>query len=170
MSQTTREPVEPQADPCVLTQRQIQESTINHLAALKAKIFHPQYYQLGRISIDDDELASLGIRKMSALDVDETAPFDPEPLFFRPCPVDEGEDFPALVHGSLRHDRTQVVSKYNTSAWKPECQLEEQKCSPDGINKVFGHHSLDRVQWFMAALQFVESGILEERSPWKYSL
>ncbi len=55
--------------------------------------------------MEDDELASFSIRKLSPIDVDETAPFDPDPLFFQPYPLHDKVDFrTALVQGVKETD------------------------------------------------------------------
>lgn len=164
MSQETPAPVEA----CVPTQREMQMCAWKHLAAIKAEIYHP-FTDQGRVTLEEDHLASLGIRKMSALDVDENAPFDPEPLFFQPYSLDGVDDFPAFVHGLLAFDHTQ-----RGCAWKPECEMED--CSSAEINggSGIGHHSLDRLYWFLGVLRSYwhcrDTGILEERTSWEYDM
>lgn len=72
--------------------------------------------------------------------------------------------FPALVHGSLRKEKTQI-----RWAWKPECDWDEQLCPVHGIAENYGHHGLDRLHWFTSALHFFDSGILT-KIKWDYDL
>ncbi|KAI3393140.1 hypothetical protein diail_4708 [Diaporthe ilicicola] len=64
-------------------------------------------------ALTDEQLKALSIRKGAPLDVDQDAPFDPEPLFFPPLPIEEGQD--------VRSVMLDAVSKFGLSRWHANC-------------------------------------------------
>ncbi|KAK3934451.1 hypothetical protein QBC46DRAFT_76782 [Diplogelasinospora grovesii] len=97
--------------------------------------------------LDDGQLESLCIRKLPPLDVDGTAPFDPEPNFFRPYPLDDNQDFPTVVNQHLDGQEGKI--------WRNGCKYDEYDDCPDW-------HCADfRAIWFKESLG-LDDGILEQ--------
>ncbi|KAL1865940.1 hypothetical protein VTK73DRAFT_4946 [Phialemonium thermophilum] len=72
-----------------------------------------------RTTIDDEELAALGVVRSTNLDVDNAAPFDFEPRFFRPCYDRELELQQVGRERSRIWGETLDVGKYTNPEWVP---------------------------------------------------
>ena len=90
------------------TRRFIQKAQLEELEKLKK-----QLYTLRQPVFDDTELENLSIRKLPALDTDETAPLDLEPLFFQPYPVSDGDDFQSLAQEALEDEEPRWMNMCN---------------------------------------------------------
>lgn len=111
--------------------------------------------------LEDSHLQALGIHKLPDIDVDEHAPFDPEPLFFRPYPLDGVEDLPSFVNGAIDEDLY-----YDTlHRWKKPC--EESYCPGDAIC-LDRHCSCSRYDWVHFTAGEFGDGILG-KTKWQYS-
>lgn len=103
-------------------------------------------------SLSDSHLERLNIRKLPEIDVDETAPFDPEPLFFRPFPLDGIDDLPKFMHGALHEGFADTSDE-----WKKPC--EEPWCPGFGNSSGFDCSS-KRFKWIHATAGRYWDGIL----------
>jgi hypothetical protein len=103
--------------------------------------------------LDDSHLQALGIRKLPDIDVDGHAPFDPEPLFFRPYPLDDGEDLPSLVNGA--HSLWQL----DGALWHWEKPCQRSYCPGEHIDQDL-HCSCRRYSWMDAMAGQYDHGIL----------
>ena len=82
-----------QLDPATTEGRRLlQKQQLRALTELRSEIL-----SLDPAVFNDDQLASLAIRKLSPIDVDGSAPFDPDPLFFLPYPMEDGQDFRSMA-------------------------------------------------------------------------
>lgn len=158
---------------CPPTRRQMQLLGIEHLEEIKAQLvydrpcwgIHTQgpTESHGRPTLSDHELKALGIQKLPAIDLDETAPFDPEPLFFSPYPIDEVDDFPVLVQKSMGDRRYSE----GHDDWEPACT--DSSCP----GWCMGPTSDDtqRLRWFNRTMcpSYRGKGILS-RTDWHRSL
>lgn len=126
------------------------------------KQLHATLQELNRLDVpvlEDSHLQALGIHKLPDIDVDEHAPFDAEPLFFRPYPIDGVEDPPALVNGALRYGSEDALSR-----WEKPCA--ESYCPGDLIGLDM-HCSCSRYCWARCVAGKYGDGILGE-SKWQY--
>lgn len=111
--------------------------------------------------LEESHLQALGIRKLPDIDVDEHAPFDPEPLYFSPYPLDGVEDLPDLVNGAINEDLY-----YDTlQRWKRPCA--ESYCPGDLISHNM-HCSCSRFKWAHYMSGAFGDGILG-KTKWQYS-
>lgn len=132
------------------TRRQMQLLALDHLEEMRSilvcdyrcSVYHARQ---GPTQIHGDrdlnavELEALGIRKLQDIDVDEMAPFDPEPLFFQPWSSDETVDFPTLARQAMGdHEYT------HRSGWKAACS--ESSCT--GWCDDYHVESSRRIRWF----------------------
>ena len=127
------------------------------------KQLHATLQELDRLDVpvlEDSHLQALGIRKLPDIDVDEHALFDLEPLFFRPYPLDDDEDLPGLVNGSLSLDLCDDAS----TRWKSPCV--ESYCPGDNIGLDM-HCSCSRYDWAHHIAGQYGSGILG-KTKWQY--
>jgi hypothetical protein len=99
---------------------------------------------LRQTALDDDQLETLLIRKLPAIDVDEIAPFDPDPLFIRPYPLaDDARDFPTVVAQALLDGQPR---------WNSPC--DQDNCSDDLC-------ASRRAEWFIDSFGTCGEGIRE---------
>lgn len=95
--------------------RLLQQGQFDHLAWLLDEV-----HALRQIGLDDDQLELLSIRKLPAIDVDEVAVFDPEPLFLQPYRLDnDALDFPTVVADALYDDAK--PKKWTKSCTRDKC-------------------------------------------------
>lgn len=126
---------------------------------------HATLKELNRIDVpvlNDSHLQTLGIRKLPDIDVDEHAPFDPEPLFFSPYPFSEGEDMPDSVKGAL--DYPQAWYDDINRAWKEPC--ERSDCPAELIHYK-RHCSCSRYDWVHTMAGENGDGVMGKTN-WKY--
>lgn len=127
------------------------------------KQLHAMLRKLDRLDIpvlEDSHLQALGIRKLPDIDVDEHAPFDPEPLYFRPYPLDGVDDLPKFIDDVLIHKDI-----YDTSSqWKKPCM--ESYCPGEHIPHGF-HCSCKRYKWAASKAGKYGDGILG-KTKWQY--
>lgn len=71
-------------------------------------------------ALTDEQLQALSIRKGAPLDVDQAAPFDPEPLFFSPYPIEEGQDVRSVMLNAMPD---LGLSKWYDDCTREDCQL-----------------------------------------------
>lgn len=116
--------------------RESQQAAYKQLCATLKKLNRLYYVPV----LEDWQLQSLGIRKLPDIDVDEHAPFDPEPLFFRPFPIDDEEDVPGFVHSTIHPLSNEVASRQ----WKKPCVKSD---CPGGTIFMGDHCSCKRYQW-----------------------
>jgi len=99
---------------------------------------------LRQTALDDDQLETLLIRKLPAIDVDEIAPFDPDPLFIHPYPLaDDDRDFPTVVAQALEDGQPR---------WKSLC--DQDSCNSDVC-------ASRRSTWFVDSFGTCGEGIRE---------
>lgn len=102
---------------------------------------------LRQTALDDDQLETLLIRKLPAIDVDEIAPFDLDPLFIRPYPLaDDARDFPPVVAQALADGQPR---------WKSLCN--QDNCSKDEC-------ASRRSRWFVDSFGTCREGIKEKNT------
>lgn len=127
------------------------------------KQLHATLKELDRLDVpvlENSHLKALGIRKLPDIDVDEYAPFDPEPLFFRPFPIDSEEDLPGFVNDVL------VEGWYDTDRqWKKPCT--ESYCPGEYISHR-RHCSCSRYSWANSMAGEYGDGILG-KTKWHYA-
>ena len=121
------------------------------------KQLHATLRRLDRLDVpvlDDSHLESLGIRKLPDIDVDEHAPFDPEPLFFRPYPLDGVDDLPSFVKDLLQYESTREWKKPCTESYCPgEFIAHKRHCScsrykwADSMAGEYGDGILGKTKW-----------------------
>lgn len=110
--------------------------------------------------LDDSLLQALGIRKLPDIDVDEHAPFDPEPLFFRPYPLDEEENLPEFVNDALQE------GWYDTDLqWKKPCT---KSYCPGALISHGRHCSCGRYLWAKSMAGQFDDGIMG-KTKWRYT-
>lgn len=127
------------------------------------KELHATLRELDRLDVpvlEDSHLQALGIRKLPDIDVDEHAPFDPEPLFFRPYPLDGEDDLPVLVNSALREN----ARDDSLRTWKKPC--DESYCPGDLISLSM-HCSCSRYKWVHRKAGAFGDGILA-KTKWQY--
>ncbi|KAL2289347.1 hypothetical protein FJTKL_02349 [Diaporthe vaccinii] len=127
------------------------------------KQLHATLRELDRLDVpvlDDSHLQDLGILKLPDIDVDEHAPFDPEPLFFRPYPLDGVEDLPGLVKGAIKED----FLCDTLQRWKKPCA--ESYCPGDLMCQNM-HCSCSRYKWAHYMSGAFGDGILG-KTKWQY--
>lgn len=146
------------------TRRQMQLKALKQAQTIKAKIYRPQWEgsPVGP-TLTSQELETLGIRKLPALDVDESSPVDQGPLFFRPFRADAVEDFPAWVHSLLRVDLTKGSMKWQSVCRDQSCPASQMIKPPES------HCSITRLSWFMGAIQCRDTGIFHQHSEWNWN-
>lgn len=128
------------------------------------KQLHATLQELDRLDVpvlEDSHLHALGIRKLPDIDVDEYAPFDPEPLFFSPYPLNGAEDVSGLVTDALNEEPTYNIG---TRPWKKPC--EKAYCPGDCIG-LDRHCSCSRYQWVYEMAGAYENGLLG-KTKWQY--
>lgn len=155
MSSPEPEPIQSPVGALEAARRESQQAAYKQL--------HATLQELDRLDVpvlEDSHLQALGIRKLPDIDVDEYAPFDPEPLFFRPYPLDDVEDLPGLVTGALDKD-----AYYDTlHRWKKPC--EKSYCPGDCIG-LDRHCSCSRYDWVHNMAGEYGDGILG-KAKWRY--
>lgn len=128
------------------------------------KQLHATLRELHRLDVpvlEDSHLQALGIRKLPEIDVDEHAPFDPEPLFFRPYPLNGVEDLPGFVNGALDED----VYYDSLHRWKKPCV--ESYCPGELMISNEMHCSCSRYKWAKRVAGQYGDGILA-KTKWQY--
>lgn len=127
------------------------------------KQLHATLKELDRLDVpvlEDSHLQALGIRQLPDIDVDEHAPFDPEPLFFRPYPLDDEEDLPGLVNGALSQNWYDDASR----RWEKPCV--KSYCPGDNIRNDL-HCSCSRYNWVNSIAGRFGRGILG-KTKWQF--
>lgn len=123
----------------IAARRLLQEHQLEQLGSLLDSV-----NALRKTALDDDELETLLIRKLPAIDVDEIAPFDLDPLFIRPYPLaDEAQDFAAIVAEALEDDEPK---------WRSLC--DQDKCE-------YYECASRRSNWFVQSFGIFGEGIRE---------
>lgn len=153
MSSPEPEPIQSPVGALETARRESQQAAYKQL--------HATLQELDRLDVpvlEDSHLQALGIRKLPDIDVDEYAPFDPEPLFFSPYPVDGVEDLPAFVNGARRY--VEDASR----RWKKPCV--KSHCPGENINLNM-HCSCSRFGWVCRVAGTYRDGILG-KSKWQY--
>lgn len=136
------------------TRRDSQQAAYKQLHATLQELDH-----LDVPVLDDSYLETLGIRKLPDIDVDEHAPFDPEPLFFRPYPLDDVDDLPGLVDDALEKPLFDIEDPWRTSCTESYCP---------GENIAHGFHcSCKRYKWVASKAGKLGDGLLG-KTKWQY--
>lgn len=142
-----------------------QQRLLKKLTQLRRDVINSQ-----RTSLDDDELEALSIRKLTPIDVDETAPFDSEPLFFKPLAVDDVDIFSSRINQSFR-----LYGLDGQQEWSRECYCYYQD---DFIKKWVIRWELQcreeatddctqrRAEWFIDAFGRHPHTIREDETGW----
>ncbi|KAK7708175.1 hypothetical protein SLS63_013589 [Diaporthe eres] len=149
------EPIQSPVEALEMARRESQQAAYKQL--------HATLQELHRLDVpvlDDSHLQALGIRRLPDIDVDEHAPFDSEPLFFRPYPLDGVDDLPGFVDDVLIHKDI-----YDTSSqWKKPCT--ESYCPGELISHK-RHCSCSRYKWADSMAGEYGDGILG-KTRWHY--
>ena len=149
------EPIQSPVGAVETARRESQQAAYNQL--------HATLKELDRLDVpvlEDSHLQALGIRKLPDIDVDEHAPFDPEPLFFRPFPLDDEQDLPGFVNGALSEDWYDEASR----RWEKSCV--KPYCPGDNI-ELDMHCSCSRYDWAKSIAGRFGGGILG-KTKWQF--
>lgn len=149
------EPVQSSVGAVEAARRESQQAAYKQLSATLK--------ELDRLDVpvlEDSHLQALGIRKLPDIDVDEHAPFDPEPLFFRPYPLDEEEDLPEFVNNALQQ------GWYDTDLqWKESCT---KSYCPGELISHGRHCSCGRYLWANSMAGQFDDGIMG-KTEWRHT-
>lgn len=127
------------------------------------KQLHATLRELDRLDVpvlEDSHLQALGIRKLPDIDVDEHAPFDTEPLFFRPYGLDGVDNLQEFVNGAIDED----LYYDNLRRWKKPCA--KSYCPGELISHDM-HCSCSRYNWVHYMAGAFGDGILA-KTKWQY--